>query len=237
MLIQPYSINMFLCFKGWKRMLWLRFWSQEKQFWDSCIPTFSWEIGDTTTNVYGLSEANAIGRTGINDDKWLAPSLKGFTQCGLLVGNPLLRRGLKLEDFRTEIPLVGWQMERKLIMTSIHQAHHWMISAHSWMELQLQAPNWRFPQIGVPQIIHWNRIFHCFKPTILGIPPFRETPKWPPETLMAPICALGNPILHAQGLNVHGKSRENLMRIYSLNIRFISELQWVLFTKGIIKLE
>ena len=205
MLIQPYSINMFLCFKGWKRMLWLRFWSQEKQFWDSCIPTFSWEIGDTTTNVYGLSEANAIGRTGINDDKWLAPSLKGFTHCGLLVGNPLLRRGLKLEDFRTEIPLVGWQMERKLIMTSIHQAHHWMISAHSWMELQLQAPNWRFPQIGVPQIIHWNRIFHCFKPTILGIPHLGKPPNDHPRLWWHQSVPLGTPFYMRKVLMSMGK--------------------------------
>ena len=34
---------------------------------------------------------------------------------------------------------------------------------------------WRCPKIGIPQIIHVNRNFHC-KPSILGCPHFRKPP-------------------------------------------------------------
>ena len=34
---------------------------------------------------------------------------------------------------------------------------------------------WMFPKMGVPQIIHCNRVFH-YKPSILGYPYFRKHP-------------------------------------------------------------
>ena len=38
--------------------------------------------------------------------------------------------------------------------------------------------NWMFPKIvGFPQNIHFNRVFH-YKPSILGVPLFLETPNW-----------------------------------------------------------
>ena len=36
---------------------------------------------------------------------------------------------------------------------------------------------WMFPKIVVPQIIHFNRVFH-YKPSILGVSLFLETPIW-----------------------------------------------------------
>ena len=83
----------------------------EKEICDAVMPLLD-----------GFSEARAIGRTGIHNDRWLAPRLKGFTQCGLLVGNQLfvtmiarhlacgLTRGWKLEDIITDDPssIFGW---------------------------------------------------------------------------------------------------------------------------------
>ena len=43
-----------------------------------------------------------------------------------------------------------------------------------FQSLQHSLYIWWFPKIGVPQIIHFSRIFHC-KPSIFGIPPFQET--------------------------------------------------------------
>ena len=39
---------------------------------------------------------------------------------------------------------------------------------------QTLPSTWLFPKIGVPQIIHFNRVFH-YKPSIFGVPLFLET--------------------------------------------------------------
>ena len=43
-----------------------------------------------------------------------------------------------------------------------------------WLQ-KLQQDIWVFPKIGVPQIIHFNRVFH-YKPSILGYPYFWKHP-------------------------------------------------------------
>ena len=70
---------------------------------------------------------------------------------------------------------------------AILQGHRHDQSSHGWASgcrvlyvnivYCLKAKNniWVFPQIGVPQIIHFNKVFH-YKPSILGYPYFWKHP-------------------------------------------------------------
>ncbi len=86
-----------------------------------------------------------------------------------------------------------------------------------------QISKWVFPKIMVPQIIHFNRVFH-YKPSILGVPLFLETSKsdkgwnwWKPKTVSSSVT-FNFPSLTA-GCRLHWVGEEHPKPPYLVALR------------------
>jgi len=68
-------------------------------------------------------------------------------------------------------PLWGFAVTTRITFHDLHLEKGVQLASQGLFELDI----WVFPKIGVPQIIHFSRVFH-YKPSILGVPLFLETP-------------------------------------------------------------